>query len=157
MAGADHPARLRLTAGLDVELDEGEGVATVIVPDRQLSLAIGREGQNVRLAAKLTGWRIDIKSASVAEAEKAEVIQPTVIEAEVEAEAVVSEEVLAGTPVILEPVLTAAEEAEPLPALDTDYISSTASFELPSVVEKPKLRFAEDILTSGPVKVHPPI
>jgi hypothetical protein len=36
----------------------------VIVPDKQLSLAIGREGQNVRLAAKLTGWRIDIKSAT---------------------------------------------------------------------------------------------
>jgi N utilization substance protein A len=39
---------------------------TVIVPDRQLSLAIGKEGQNARLAAKLTGWRIDIKSASEA-------------------------------------------------------------------------------------------
>ena len=38
--------------------------ATVIVPDRQLSLAIGKEGQNARLAAKLTGWRIDIKSAT---------------------------------------------------------------------------------------------
>ena len=40
--------------------------ATVIVPDKQLSLAIGKEGQNARLAAKLTGWRIDIKSASEA-------------------------------------------------------------------------------------------
>ncbi|MBN1659090.1 MAG: transcription termination/antitermination protein NusA [Anaerolineae bacterium] len=40
--------------------------ATVIVPDRQLSLAIGKEGQNARLAAKLTGWRIDIKSATEA-------------------------------------------------------------------------------------------
>ena len=39
-------------------------VAVVVVPDRQLSLAIGKEGQNVRLAAKLTGWRIDIKSAT---------------------------------------------------------------------------------------------
>lgn len=43
--------------------------AIVIVPDRQLSLAIGKEGQNARLAAKLTGWRIDIKSESEAEAE----------------------------------------------------------------------------------------
>lgn len=43
--------------------------ATVIVPDRQLSLAIGKEGQNARLAAKLTGWRIDIKSESEATAE----------------------------------------------------------------------------------------
>jgi len=46
-------------------------IATVVVPDKHLSLAIGKDGQNARLAAKLTGWRIDIKSASVAEAEKA--------------------------------------------------------------------------------------
>jgi len=39
-------------------------VATVIVPDYQLSLAIGKEGQNARLAAKITGWKIDIKSES---------------------------------------------------------------------------------------------
>jgi N utilization substance protein A len=50
---------------VDVVLDEaaeGGRTATVVVPDKQLSLAIGKEGQNVRLAAKLTGWRIDIKS-----------------------------------------------------------------------------------------------
>jgi N utilization substance protein A len=44
--------------------DEDERSARVIVPDHQLSLAIGKEGQNARLAAKLTGWRIDIKSES---------------------------------------------------------------------------------------------
>ena len=49
---------------LRVFLDEEEKSGTVIVPDTQLSLAIGREGQNVRLAAKLTGWKIDIKSES---------------------------------------------------------------------------------------------
>jgi N utilization substance protein A len=42
-------------------LDEANRVAQVIVPDYQLSLAIGKEGQNVRLAARLTGWRIDIQ------------------------------------------------------------------------------------------------
>jgi transcription antitermination factor NusA-like protein len=47
-------------------INEESHTATVIVPDDQLSLAIGKEGQNARLAAKLTGWRIDIKSASVA-------------------------------------------------------------------------------------------
>jgi N utilization substance protein A len=53
-----------------VEIDEETRTATVIVPDNQLSLAIGREGQNARLAAKLTGWRIDIKSETqVREAE----------------------------------------------------------------------------------------
>jgi len=50
-----------------VELYEDEGVGLVTVPDYQLSLAIGREGQNVRLAARLTGWRLDITSESEAE------------------------------------------------------------------------------------------
>jgi len=49
---------------LQVDLDEEAKVARVIVPDFQLSLAIGKEGQNARLAAKLTGWKIDIKSES---------------------------------------------------------------------------------------------
>ncbi|HEY8499558.1 MAG TPA: transcription termination factor NusA [Clostridia bacterium] len=47
-----------------VDIDEENKVARVIVPDFQLSLAIGKEGQNARLAAKLTGWKIDIKSES---------------------------------------------------------------------------------------------
>jgi N utilization substance protein A len=46
----------------EVRLDDTTGTAEVIVPDYQLSLAIGKEGQNARLAARLTGWRIDIKS-----------------------------------------------------------------------------------------------
>ena len=45
-------------------VNEDEKSARVIVPDNQLSLAIGKEGQNARLAAKLTGWKIDIKSIS---------------------------------------------------------------------------------------------
>jgi N utilization substance protein A len=49
-----------------VVIDEDTHTATVIVPDDQLSLAIGKEGQNARLAAKLTGWRIDIKNAQMA-------------------------------------------------------------------------------------------
>ena len=53
------PARVK-----EVRLDEGEKVATVIVPDHQLSLAIGKEGQNARLAARLTGYKIDIRSES---------------------------------------------------------------------------------------------
>lgn len=47
-----------------VDVDEEEKSAKVVVPDYQLSLAIGKEGQNARLAAKLTGWKIDIKSES---------------------------------------------------------------------------------------------
>jgi N utilization substance protein A len=57
VAKALSPARVR-----EVLVDDDARQATVIVPDDQLSLAIGREGQNARLAARLTGWRIDIKS-----------------------------------------------------------------------------------------------
>lgn len=54
---------------IDVLVDEEEKATTVIVPDYQLSLAIGKRGQNARLAAKLTGWKIDIKSESKAREE----------------------------------------------------------------------------------------
>lgn len=54
---------------LMVYINEAEKAAKVIVPDNQLSLAIGKEGQNARLAAKLTGWKIDIKNQSQAENE----------------------------------------------------------------------------------------
>ncbi len=57
VAKALSPAKVK-----EVRFHEVEGVAEVVVPDHQLSLAIGREGQNARLAARLTGWRIDIKS-----------------------------------------------------------------------------------------------
>jgi N utilization substance protein A len=53
---------------LMVYVNEEEKAARVVVPDSQLSLAIGKEGQNARLAAKLTGWKIDIKSQSQADA-----------------------------------------------------------------------------------------
>jgi len=66
VANALSPAQVQ-----QVEIDEEERTATVIVDDKQLSLAIGKEGQNARLAAKLTGWRIDIKSSSVAAHEPA--------------------------------------------------------------------------------------
>jgi transcription termination/antitermination protein NusA len=57
VANALSPAQV-----VNVNIDEESRVATVTVPERMLSLAIGREGQNARLAAKLTGWRIDIRS-----------------------------------------------------------------------------------------------
>ena len=50
-----------------VKINDGEQSAKIVVPDHQLSLAIGREGQNARLSAKLTGWRIDIKSETQAD------------------------------------------------------------------------------------------
>ena len=59
IANSLSPAKVTL-----VNLFEKEKTATVVVPDQQLSLAIGKEGQNARLAAKLTGWKVDIKSES---------------------------------------------------------------------------------------------
>ena len=57
IANALSPAQV-----MKVELNLDDGTAMAVVPDRQLSLAIGREGQNARLAARLTGWKVDIKS-----------------------------------------------------------------------------------------------
>jgi N utilization substance protein A len=66
VANALSPAKV-----LVVEANPTEKICRVIVPDYQLSLAIGKEGQNARLAAKLTGWKIDIKSESAVAAEEA--------------------------------------------------------------------------------------
>jgi N utilization substance protein A len=66
VARALQPAKVK-----EVLLDEERGRATVIVHDYQLSLAIGKEGQNARLAARLTGWHIDIRSESELAAEQA--------------------------------------------------------------------------------------
>ena len=84
IANSLNPAKV-----ISVAVNEAEKVSRVIVPDYQLSLAIGKEGQNARLAAKLTGWKIDIKSESQAQelmaaADEAE-------EAAVEAEPVAEE------------------------------------------------------------------
>src|SRR6478736_1326160 len=67
VAKALSPARVR-----EVLVDDAGKQATVIVPDDQLSLAIGREGQNARLAARLTGWRIDIRSETEFAAEESQ-------------------------------------------------------------------------------------
>jgi N utilization substance protein A len=79
VANALSPAQV-----LSVDIDEEHRIASVTVPERMLSLAIGREGQNARLAARLTGWRIDIRSdVSVAEA-KAAADAPAAVAAPVE-------------------------------------------------------------------------
>lgn len=64
VANALSPAKV-----VSTQVDENEKICRVVVPDYQLSLAIGKEGQNARLAAKLTGWKIDIKSESQAAAD----------------------------------------------------------------------------------------
>jgi N utilization substance protein A len=161
ITGALSPAQV-----LKVELDEANGIATVIVPDKQLSLAIGKEGQNARLAARLTGWRIDIKSASAAEAERVERIaeaKPAPKEAKLvtgmEEEAILSEESPTEIPTILEPALVPSEAppdeaAEPLPALDSTFIPEEVYLGEQMTEEKPQLRFAEEILVAGPSKTE---
>lgn len=69
-----HPERAQFVANalspvkpVNVELRESDHTALVKVPDRQLSLAIGKDGQNARLAAKLTGWRVDVQAGVVTE------------------------------------------------------------------------------------------
>ncbi len=87
---------------LRVDLDEAEQAATVVVQEKQLSLAIGREGQNARLAAKLTGWKIDILSSTEAEMER---MGRTPVAATATEEVVSTE----AEPVVAEVVETAAE------------------------------------------------
>ena len=154
IANALGPAQI-----VGVELNEEGGIATVVVPDRQLSLAIGKEGQNARLAAKLTGWRIDIKSASVAEAEKVAKAK-TSVEAEPEAvvEEVIPEEIvpvsdadLVSAEVVSERTEAAEEVAEPLPSPDVEFIPSAV--ESPVIAEQAPIRFAEDILPPQPAKL----
>jgi transcription termination/antitermination protein NusA len=103
IANALSPAQV-----LGVELN-GD-IATVVVPDKHLSLAIGKDGQNARLAAKLTGWRIDIKSASVAEAEKAAKAPPV---EEVKAEPAVDAAAATAEPVAEAVVAKPVEQAKP--------------------------------------------
>ncbi len=144
VASALSPAQI-----LSVTINRTDGSATVVVPDRQLSLAIGKEGQNVRLAAKLTGARIDIKAASAVEAEraaveaakaaaeaarKAEAAEMAVLEEEIKKEeaAPVAEAVEAGIGAAAEPVVE-------------------APFVMPAPIAPGagKLRFAEDIMSRG--------
>jgi N utilization substance protein A len=145
IANALSPAQV-----LSVELDEDDGIATVVVPDKQLSLAIGKEGQNARLAAKLSGWRIDIKSASIAEEEKlVKAVEPEEAAAPAaEPEEVVPEEVLV-------PEEEAVPEPEPEPVLETELAPPETILKPPVEVgaeTAPRLRFAEDVLGPAPTK-----
>ena len=142
---------------VSVSLNEDDKIATVVVPDKQLSLAIGKEGQNARLAAKLTGWRIDIKSASIAEAEKAAAKPEPKVKRKKKA-VVAEEEPVAEIPepasVSAEPVTeeAAAGKTEPLPSAEEVPAEPPVFFEPQAAERKAELRFAEDILAPKPDK-----
>jgi N utilization substance protein A len=119
----------------NIKTDEEINTATVVVPDKQLSLAIGKEGQNARLAAKLTGWRIDIKSVSAIEAER------TLVQERETAEKVVPPEAKGRKRSKAEPAKEiVAEEPVEIPGV------SEAPSERP---EEKHIRFAEDILVEA--------
>ena len=135
-----------------VAVNDEDGSAVVVVPDRVLSLAIGREGQNARLAAKLTGWHIDIRGATqaaMAAAAEAEAVaaaaaaaapepepEPEIAPAPVEAVAVTEEPVVADAPVEeaiaaelaeeqVEPVMEPVVAEEAAPAIDDAAVLET--------------------------------
>jgi N utilization substance protein A len=125
-----------------VRLNEQDNSAIVIIPDKQLSLAIGKEGQNVRLAVKLTGWRIDIKSESSfieearakPEPEPEPVTEEEIIEEPVEE---IIEEPVSKEPLEEVPAEEGENEAVPVEAVST--AGRRESY-------KGEIRFAEDIL-----------
>ena len=129
VANALSPAQV-----VSVEISEGERIASVTVPERMLSLAIGREGQNARLAAKLTGWRIDIRSEAGAASEET---APSAVVAEPDAPGTESTDEAAPTPAETEAAPTPAEtEAAPTPAETTPQVE-TISQEAAPEAESP--------------------
>ena len=152
----------------NVELDEDENTAYVVVPETQMSLAIGRDGQNARLAAKLTGWRLDIKNveqwhelraaraaeaqrlaaAQAAEAAAAAILSDAVAAAEAESEAAADDAeqlAVAAAPVADEPAIaiaaeTASDVPETAPAAADDTITDDrAADELPTGAAEPAI------------------
>ena len=143
VANALSPAQV-----LNVRTSEEDNTASVIVPDRQLSLAIGKEGQNARLAAKLTGWRIDIKPESsmqevMAAAPAAKETAAAVTPSRRKAPAAAAEPSEPWVEVVREEEAAAAEaqpEAAPAPA----EVTAAAPAET-ATAGGPRIRFAEEL------------
>jgi len=162
VANALSPAQV-----LSVVIRPEENTAEVVVPDRQLSLAIGKEGQNARLAAKLTGWRIDIKSQTIAEQEaalrppeEAPVGAPAepVPAAPKAARARAAKPEPAGVIAIEKPkaptpeeeAVMAFQEGAATPEMPAEP-AAVAAAEAPA---KPQIRFAEELLASAASRVE---
>jgi transcription termination/antitermination protein NusA len=143
VANALSPAQV-----LSVDIDQEHRIANVTVPERMLSLAIGREGQNARLAARLTGWRIDIRSdVSVAEAKAAAAAAATAVVApdstpetktDSEGGAEPTTDKKAASKPKAKTAKAAAKSAEPTPEADGASSESTNGTE--PVAEAPKKR-----------------
>ena len=111
VANALQPAKVK-----EVRTDADSGTALVIVPDYQLSLAIGKEGQNARLAARLTGWRIDIKSETQFAEEQRAAAAPAAVPAPEPETEPVADAAPAAAPEPEEATSEPAAEAETEPA-----------------------------------------
>lgn len=125
---------------MEVRTNNEEQSSVAVIPDKQLSLAIGKEGQNVRLAVKLTGWRIDIKSVSEFEEEKADAAP----EEEEEAAVVEAVEEIEAEEIVIEPTLVSVGVSEAAEVAEAPKVAG----------EKPKkkLKFVEDIMPPAPPK-----
>ncbi len=123
VANALSPAQV-----LSVDIDQEHRIANVTVPERMLSLAIGREGQNARLAARLTGWRIDIRSdVSVAEAKAAAAAGPPAAPAAPEVEPVAAATQPTAEAIVVTEPATVAVEADGAKAAKPNATKATAT------------------------------
>ena len=136
---------------VEVELSPKDLTAIVVVPDRQLSLAIGKEGQNTRLAARLTGWRLDIKGMTEWEEIREERLRKAQLESASAAGTETSEEepatVIAEAELVAAEAEKAAAEAETEVVAETPVLEPAASLdEAATVTEVPSEQDEEAIL-----------
>jgi N utilization substance protein A len=131
VANALQPAKVK-----EARVDPETQTALVIVPDYQLSLAIGKEGQNARLAARLTGWRIDIKSETqFADEQRAPKPAPVAPAAEAALDAPAADEE-APRPAEEAPEVVSVDESVSVPAAETDGANDVASADGTAAVEE---------------------
>jgi N utilization substance protein A len=140
---------------VDVTIDVDEHRATVVVPDRMLSLAIGKEGQNARLAAKLTSWRIDIHSESASERikegleEEPSSFVPFQPGEEPDIDIILEVEEEPPMPVVIEPVAPSLAPAARVddgvsPEEDVTFVAALAEMEVPDREERESEDYGEE-------------
>ncbi len=145
IAEALSPAKVK-----DVEIIEDEQTAVVTVPDHQLSLAIGKEGQNARLAARLTGYRVDIRSESQAAGVDPEAAREEPAAEVAVPEAATEEAAADATDAADEEAATEEAAAEPANADEPSVDAAGSDAAEPEVVEAPTLEEAASDGTSEP-------
>ncbi len=110
-----------------VDLDNEEGLATVVVPDRQLSLAIGKDGQNARLCARLSGLRVNIKSVTEVEDERVQTDPDSI---DTKEEAAISEEIVQAIEAIVPEAIVTEEVVETVPVMMAEQPADTVTADL---------------------------